>query len=275
MADRWANEAQYSHGFLVPIFAFVILWVRRDSFVAKAQPNLWGLALLAGAMLLSFVGARTYAFLDGASMLLALAGLVLFVCGWPALRWSLPAIAFLAFMLPLPHFVEVSLAQPLRRIATVCSTYALQTLGYPAIAQGNVILMDSPEGGGAANPYIELGVVDACNGLGMLMTFFALAVAAAVILPGPKLDRWLLVASAIPIALFVNVLRITATGMAHYSLGEKVGDAIMHDFAGWVMMPLAFGLLWLELKFIGKLLPHAESATPMTMPGWQTPVRQT
>ena len=68
MADRWANEAQYSHGFLVPLFALVILWVRRDRFVAESQPNLWGLALLVGAVLLSFLGALVNAWLDAASL---------------------------------------------------------------------------------------------------------------------------------------------------------------------------------------------------------------
>lgn len=26
MGQRWANEPQYSHGFLVPVFAAIVLW---------------------------------------------------------------------------------------------------------------------------------------------------------------------------------------------------------------------------------------------------------
>ena len=30
LAHRWANEPDYSHGFLVPVFAAYLLWYRRD-----------------------------------------------------------------------------------------------------------------------------------------------------------------------------------------------------------------------------------------------------
>src|SRR5262249_62161946 len=115
-----------------------------------------------------------------------------------ALPWSWPAIAFLFFMIPLPWRVELALGGPLRRAATVASTYVLQTLGQPAYAEGSIIHV---EGG-------QIGVVDACNGLGMLMMFFAFATAVAILSRRSWVDRVLLVLSAIPIALAVNVVRI-------------------------------------------------------------------
>src|SRR5439155_19345193 len=118
------------------------------------------------------------------------AGPALLVGGRDFSRWSWPAIAFLGFMLPLPFFLEVSLAHPLRRLATMISTYALQTLSCPALAEGNVILIGDA----------RLGVAEACSGLGMLMTFFALATALAMMVHAPLVDRLILVASAAPIA---------------------------------------------------------------------------
>ncbi len=269
MAERWTHDPQYSHGFLVPVFALAILWVRRDAYEPGGTPTFWGLGLLFLGLALSFYAVRLdLEWLDASSLIVCLAGIVLWVGGWPMLRWAWPGVLFLCFMLPLPFRVEVSLAHPLRRVATVCSTYGLQAFGYPATAEGNVILLDQPDPT-AVDPYIRLGVAEACSGLGMLMTFFALSTAAAIILPGPLLDRCLLVASAIPIAVFVNVLRITVTGMAHYSWGEKVGNAIMHDFAGWLMMPLALLILWLELKFLNRLLPPAdEDPDAPPIPAW-------
>src|SRR5439155_17163918 len=51
MANRWAHEAQYSHGYLVPAFAAFLLWSRRDCLGKDFTPqtNLWGLALIAVA----------------------------------------------------------------------------------------------------------------------------------------------------------------------------------------------------------------------------------
>lgn len=247
MADRWANDPQYSHGFIVPAFALVVLWSRREML----KQVTWTPAVIGWPILLIGVAARSIAAvsdfepLDSASLFATVFGLVLLVGGWSVLSWSWPALAFLAFMMPLPYFIEVGLAQPLRRIATEISTYALQTLGCPAFAEGNVIRIED----------IELGVEQACSGLGMLMTFFALATALAMIVQTPWYDRTVLVVSAVPIAVLANVIRITATGVAYHLAGQDspIGKMIYHDLAGWLMMPLALAMLWLELKILQNL----------------------
>src|SRR5436305_1428775 len=84
-------------------------------------------------------------------------------------------------------------------ITTLSSTYLLQTLGVPALSRGNVIVIDEQ----------EVGVAEACSGLGMLMTFFALSTAVALVLRRPWPDRLAIFLSAIPIGVLMNVLRIT------------------------------------------------------------------
>jgi exosortase len=253
MAERWSTDPQYSHGFLVPVFAAVILWHRRERVPRRLAPNWWGLVVLLVALGLRLTGAYLYFEpLDAFSVVPATAGLCLLLGGWSALGWMWPAIAFLSFMLPLPFQIEMALAQPLRRLATLASTYALQTLGYPALAEGNIIFIDE----------VRLGIVDACSGLGMLMTFFALSTAVAIIIQRRWLDKVLIVVSAVPIAVIANVIRITATGVAHSSYGPESGQ-FLHDWAGWLMMPLALGLLWLELQFLNRLLVEVETGAPL------------
>jgi exosortase len=253
MAERWSSDSQYSHGFLVPVFAAVILWHRRDLRPRKLMPSWWGLAVLMLALGTRLASAYWYFDpLDSFSVVPAVAGLCLLLGGWGALQWAWPAIAFLGFMLPLPFHVEVALAQPLRRLATVASTYCLQTLGYPAFSEGNIILIDD----------VRMGVADACNGLGMLMTFFALATAVAIVSQRPLVDKLVIVVSAVPIAVMVNVVRITATGVFHCELGAAAGQWL-HDWAGWVMMPLALGILWAELQLLKRLLVEVEAAGPL------------
>src|SRR5688572_27915061 len=47
MVHAWATRAQYSHGYLVPAFAALLLWLRRDKLdVAAMKPTYWGLAVL-------------------------------------------------------------------------------------------------------------------------------------------------------------------------------------------------------------------------------------
>jgi exosortase len=260
MADRWAHDPQYSHGFVVPFFALVVLWSRREMLKTLAwKPSWLGLPLMAIGLALRVTAvAADIEPLDSLSLLPTGFGLVLLVGGWSVLAWSWPALAFLGFMMPLPFSVEMSLAHPLRRLATEMSTYTLQTLGCPAMAEGNIIYIDD----------VQLGVAEACSGLGMLMTFFALATALALIANISLTNRLLLIASAIPIAILANVARISATGVAYHLGGKEseLAQMIYHDLAGWLMMPLALGLLWLELKFLTNVWIEAPPTAAAPLP---------
>jgi hypothetical protein len=63
--------------------------------------------------------------------------------------------------------------------------------------------------------------------------------------------------SALPIALVSNVVRITVTGILHELVSSDFANKVFHDLAGWLMMPLALGMLWLELTLIHHLLIEA------------------
>lgn len=244
-AQRWAYDPQYSHGFLVPIFAGVLLWLRRG--MAPALPlrgAWWGGLILAAGLGLRLYGTWYYRiWLDGISLLPCLTGLFVLVGGVQALRWAWPAIAFLFFMIPVPFSVSIMLAGPLQQFATTVSTFALQTLGVPAIAEGNTILLSQ----------VTVGIVEACSGLSMLVIFFAQSSAVALLIKKPLWQKGIVILSAIPIALITNVIRITATGVLHETVGSQITDDIFHPLAGYLMPALALGMLWLELAFMKRL----------------------
>ncbi len=245
MAARWAADPRYSHGFLVPIVSAYYLWSSRKRLVeAELAPSAWGLVLIAVGSLLGLAGARFYlGWFEGLAPLVTLAGLAVLFGGWAGLKWAGPAIGFLIFMVPLPYRVETALGYPLQRTATLASTYALQALGLAAVAEGNIILIDDA----------RIGVVEACNGLGMLLTFFAVSTAVALFTGRPWIDRILILLSAAPIAFLANVSRITITGVLHRYASGKAADAFYHDLAGWLMMPMALLAFGLELKLLSLL----------------------
>jgi exosortase len=265
LAERWSQDPRYSHGYVVPLLVLLVLWSRRH----RCPHPPWKANWLGAAFLVLAAGIRlggacfSYEWFDGFSLAPTLVGIGLLAGGRPLLRWGWPAICFLCFMLPLPYEAETALARPLQHLATVCGTYALQTLGFPAVAEGNVILVED----------LRIGVLEACSGLGMLATFFALSTAVAFLVRRPLLDRLILLASAAPIGVAANVVRITATGALHQVAGSAMARAVYHDLAGWLMMPLALTVLWLELWFLGRLfvLPSPSGAIPLP-PSWCTPV---
>lgn len=252
---RW-DEPQYSHGYLVPVFAAFLLWQRRDRLAGSAFSfNALGLGLIGLALALRLLGTRfSFQYVDQISILPCLAGMVMLVGSWPALSWSIRALAFLGFMIPLPHSVEHALSGPMQSLATTVSTFLLQAIGRPALAEGNVILLND----------IELGIVEACSGLRMLVVFFALSTAVAMLISKPLWEKLLIAGSAVPIALASNILRITVTGLFYDTFGNHFGGHLFHDVAGWLMMPLGLAFLGIELWILRTLLiERTTGATPL------------
>jgi exosortase len=245
LARMWSTDPQYSHGFLVPVIGLAVLWKRRTELGgAVIQPSWYGIPLLVLALVMFLAGSYFYSpWLESISLLPAIAGACWALGGWGILRAAAPAIAFLVFMLPLPGRVDVALASPLRQIGTLASTNILQTLGFFAQAEGNVILL----------PDYELGIVEACSGLRMMMTFLATSAAVAVFVQRSMIQRLLILASAIPLAILCNVIRITSTAIVHETAGHEIANYVYHDLAGWLMPLMALGFLWLELLILNRL----------------------
>jgi exosortase len=252
---HWETDPLYSHGYLVPGFAALLLWLRRDLLKGQSfEPSVWGLVLvLIGAAMR--VGPYWYGFsvADRYSILPTLAGICLGLGGPAVLRWSWPAIAFLLFMLHLPAGVDQWLAAPLQRVATTASTNALQTLGFFAVSEGNIILLSDS----------ELSVEEACSGLRMLVTFFAMTTAVAILTRRSLLQRILIVVSCVPLAVVCNVARITLTGVVQETMGAEWAHRVFHDWAGWLMIVLGLALLWLELAVLGRLFGSSGNSTPV------------
>ncbi len=245
LVHRWWNEPDYLYGFLVPVFSGYLLWTRRELATFEPVKGIWwGLPLIALAAAMRWASAYYYyELLDPMSLVPCLAGLTLFLGGWRALRWAWPAIVFLVFMVPLPGFIAGTLSHPLQRIGTLASTYVIQTIGLPCTSRGNVIVLATG----------QVGVVEACNGLRMMMLFVAVSAGAALVIEGGFLRKTVVVLSAIPIAVIANVARITVTSVLHEWVSHDLADKLFHDVAGFFMMPLAVGLLWLELGLISTL----------------------
>lgn len=241
--NEWLKP-DYSHGFLVPLFSVYLAWAWKawapDVLV---WPEVRGLAFIVAAAPV-FLLARYTNFatewLQGLSFVLAVLGAVTVFGGVAALRWLYAPVLFLMFMFPLPYRVEHALGWPLQKVAAVGSEYVLQTIGYPTYRDGVVLHCQDH----------LLEVQNACNGLSMLLTFLTLSTGMALVVKRPWPDRVGILLAAIPIAILSNVLRISLTGVLYNEAGKELGDKVFHDFAGWMMMPLALGILWLGMKAV-------------------------
>lgn len=166
---------------------------------------------------------------------------------WSAVRWAVPALAMLLLSLPLPHPVEHEVSWQLRKVATWSGLVVFRTLGIPTRS-------DTPMSLDIGS--VRLDVQAPCSGLSMLMAFVALTAAMAFLCPPSRrlTNRWVVFASSIPIAVLCNILRIVASGLVLLAGWREAFEWIVHDLAGYAMIVLALGLVWVEFRLIDWLL---------------------
>lgn len=253
MENQWRNEPDYSHGYLIVPLALVLLYKRIDLMPSSGATVGWGgLALLVLVLALRIVGRLAYMdFLDGWTLVPWVAGLVWLFCGRQVLWWSLPAIVFLALLTPMPYRVESLLSFKLQGISTAISSVLLRILGFPAITEGNTIWLGDQ----------QLLVEEACSGMRIFMGMVAMGFFFAALARRSWMDRVVILASAAPIAILANALRVTGTGMAYHWLdAERAHQA--HDRIGVLMIFIGAGMLFAVSAFWERLYrPEGDAVT--------------
>ncbi|MGH9728523.1 MAG: exosortase A [Candidatus Acidiferrales bacterium] len=243
----WWRDPNYGHGFLVPLFAGYVIWKERHKLAQITwKPSNFGLAVMLGAicfLLLGSLGAEL--FTSRFSLLIIIAGIVLFLAGWQMLRAISFALGFLILMIPIPVLIYNQITFPLQLIASRFATFWLQLVNVPVLREGNLIIL----------PNYTLEVVEACSGIRSLMTLITLAVAYGYLMQDRRWIRWALALLMIPIAIVSNAIRIMGAGLLTYHFGHEMAEGFFHEFSGWVIfvaaLILMFGCHWLLRKIPG------------------------
>ena len=218
-------------------------------------------------MALRVVGSLfTVYYADNIAFIPCLLGVFIIVGGLRTLRWAGPAVLFLALMYPFPRSIEQRVMFPLQKLATKARTVALVTMGVDAHHDGETQIR-------LASRQSPMNVAEQCSGLRMLTIFTAMAVAFALFATDrPLWERIVIVLSAFPISIIVNVARIALTGlllslMDWWGWSSEMFEKISHDFAGLFMMPLALGLLYLIFQILKHLvIDTTDDVRPVAMP---------
>lgn len=253
----WWDDENYSHGLLIPFVIGYILWAERGRLAAAAgRPRVfWGAAAVVLALLMLWVGtAGAELFTQRTSLVLLLAGLVVYFWGWKLLKAVFVPLFLLALAIPIPSIVFNKVAFPLQLFASRCAVWAMRMLDIPVLREGNVIEL-YPLGSLTTK---RLEVVEACSGIRSLMTLVTLAVVFAYFTNpsdeggkgGRRFERFktlravLIVLAAVPIAIITNAARVSGTGILARYYGTGVADGFFHEFSGWVIYIVAFLLLF-------------------------------
>jgi exosortase len=235
MAIQWWDDPNYSHGFLVPLFSLYLVWQQREALrAAPRSGSLLGIPVILagiGALILGDLGAEN--FLMRSSLIVIIAGLILFHLGTHVFRVVLFPLAFLFFMVPLPGIIFYAVTFPLQRLAAEQAAWTLDSLGVPVLLDGNIIHLAQ----------LSLGVTEACSGIRSLISLFAGAVAWAYLLVPVGWPMLVFVAATVPITIFANATRVVLTGLIGQYFGVQYASGFFHEFAGWAIYLFAFAAL--------------------------------
>jgi exosortase len=242
LVRSWLSNPYYTHGFLVPPLAALLAW--RQWRHLKAEPRrgaTWpGLGLTVAGLAATVWALRwqNYA-LAAVSLIALLAGILLYLEGWPRLKHWLFPLLFLAFMVPLPF---VDLASPWFETFTAKSATTLARLvGIEALQQGGEIAL----------PGTTILVGAPCSGLRSLVAMVTVAVGWIYLVEGRLAAKALMLVAVVPLVAFSNVLRVAILLVIAELVSPDVALSYYHDWSSPILFLMALGLLLLLGKVLG------------------------
>ncbi|MGI8467608.1 MAG: exosortase C-terminal domain/associated protein EpsI [Pyrinomonadaceae bacterium] len=280
--DWWTDE-NYSHGLIVPFVIGYIVWLEFDnlkSSIKKSSVWVGGVIILAAFLMLLAGTLGAELFTQRVSLVVMIAGIVIYFFGARILRKLVVPFALLLLAIPIPQIIFNKIAFPLQLWASQMAIWGIRLFEIPSVRKGNVIEL-LPQG---ATQIVALEVVEACSGIRSLMTLVTLALVLAYFTrekrehisdnffsflqkparskgaEGAKthllracfrisdFDFWravILMLSAIPIAILTNAARVSATGILTYYYGRQIAEGFWHELSGWLVFLAALVLLML------------------------------
>jgi exosortase A len=232
----WSTSDDYSHGFfVVPIIGY-ILWQKKEQLAAlPKKTSIAGLFLFIlslGIYLLSYYAEiRTVSSL---SLVATLVGGVWFIYGPTVLKEVSFLLFFLLFMIPIPAQFYSAITIPLQLIVSKASVGMLSAAGVPIFRDGNVIHL----------PQHTFEVVQACSGLRSLITLLTLATIIAYFTLNSNVLRGVLVLSAVPTAIVVNIIRVMVMIVAYYLWEYDLTKGSIHTTTGVVIFVLSLVIIY-------------------------------
>lgn len=233
MVVRWNDStvalgaADTSHGWLIPVASIgLVWWRRRDLLAATKSVNWTGLALVAVALFLHWVGAKAQQpRLSLLALILLIWSIPFYFYGWQVAKIIMFPCAYLIFCIPLNFFDSLTFI--LRLYMTVMVSGILNGLGIAFIRSGTALYSVYGE--------YALEVADPCSGIRSLLAMTAITAIYAYMTQRTLLRKWALFLMAVPLAIVGNMVRILTIALVSEAFGNDVGAGLYHDFSGYMI----------------------------------------
>jgi exosortase len=246
LVAAWSGSDDYSHGFLIVPLVLYIIWQKRAEYLniqwETSRPML--AAVIASLLLYLLAYHGEIKTLASLAMVMFMAASVYYLGGGKVFRLSLFPLLLLLFMIPVPAQIYAAMTVPLQLFVTKTTAAISSAMSIPLLREGNVIIL----------PEHRLQVVQACSGLRSVMSLLTLGAVIGYFGLRSRPLQWLLFFLAIPIAIFVNIIRVFSMVIAFYYFDFDLTLGSIHTFFGVLIFVFAIllflffrkGLSWCE-----------------------------
>jgi exosortase len=231
----WCASEEYSHGFFIVPLCLYILW-RKKAVLAETpiSTSMLGLVLVMFSLLLYiFAHYAEISTVRSFSMVLLFAGVVIYFYGFYMFKELLFPLFLLLFMIPVPAQIYAKLTVPLQLFVSKISTWLAAAFGLPIYREGNVIHLADR----------NFQVVQACSGLRSMISLLTLSAIFAYFTLRSNFLRAILFFSAIPAAIFVNIIRVLLMVLVYHFFTYDLTKGSVHTVFGLVIFLLALAFL--------------------------------
>ena len=251
LVQTWNSVEEYSYGWLIPPIVVFLVWQKTDLLrQLELRGSKWGWLILCVAVLLCVAGRLSLVrLLLQYGFIIGIFGLTLAATGRAGMGLLFWPLAMLVLMVPLPHFVLHSTSEQLQLVSSGLGVSIIRLFQISVYLEGNIIDLGS----------YKLQVVDACSGLRYLFPLIAMACLAAYFYKAAIWKRVFIIASALPLTVVINSLRIGLIGFTVEHWGSSMAEGVLHDFEGWVMFMVCLFLVFAEMVILTKIGPRQAS----------------
>jgi len=228
LPEVWFDEeGYYSHGLLIPFMAMAAIYMRRDKIRQETvSSSRFGLVV----MLVGLLALVASAIIDNLSLggfffMVTVLGACLYVFGKGVTKHLVGPILFLIFMLPVLGWLIDIWTNPLQIASTHIAEKMLNIVGYRTDmsgAQPTVVHMNN----------YTLNVGGPCSGFKLILSLTAFTAFFVMISRLGWKKNLLLFAITLPLALFINGLRIMLIGVV--GEGQTSFTPLISPFATWL-----------------------------------------
>jgi exosortase len=248
-----------SHGKLIPFLVLGLFWLKRKRLLALPLQTWWpGLLMVALAVGLHLVGYMVQQpRISIVALFVGIYGLMGLAWGPQLLRESFFPFVLFAFCVPL-GWSAVSITFPLRllvcRAVEFISGYILQI---DILREGTKLI--NPTG------HYQYEVAAACSGIRSLFATIAVAIIYAMLGFRSWWRRGVLIASAVPLAVLGNIVRMLSIVIAAEIWGQQAGNYVHEGGPFGIISLLPYVAAFVGLILLGRLLGEPP-AKPIAAP---------